>query len=145
MPIPVEPEPTIVQRLALALQGKKTNFVSAWAFCGALYMWMNGLGEAEVAATLATVSTLAATLRAGIAKNGNAVLIVTAGLSMIFLVGCASLGVIDPATGTSPAQDIITAAGETAALFGPVIGAAVPVGLATVLSIIIALGRVQPE
>ena len=134
----------MIVRLQKALEGKKTNLISVWAFCGALYMWMNGLGEAEVSATLATVAALAAALRAGVAKNGAgvAVMAITAG---VFLSGCAALAKIDPGTGTSPAQDIVASVGETAALFGPAIGTAVPIALATVLSVIIALGKAKDE
>jgi len=130
------------QQLNDALSGKKSYFIATWAFCGALYMWMNGIGDAETQAILGTVAAGLATLRSGIAKNGVAVVLiaVTAGF---FLVGCASLGVVDPATGTTPAGDIVTAVGETAALFGPTAGTAVPIGVATVLSILIALGKIK--
>ena len=130
------------QQLNDALSGKKSYFIATWAFCGALYMWMNGIGDAESQAILGTVAAGLATLRAGITKNGAAVLIVavTAGF---FLTGCASLGVVDPATGTSPAQDIVTSVGEVASLFGPVAGTAVPIGIASLLSILIALGKVK--
>ena len=131
-------------KLQAALVGKKTNLISAWAFCGALFMWMNGIGDVEQQAILGTVAALAASLRAGIAKNGAAaVLIIGASASFFLLGGCAALGVVDPATGTSPAQDIVAASAETAALFGPVAATAVPVGLASLLSVIIALGRVS--
>ncbi len=132
----------MIQRLQKALEGKKTNLISAWAFCGALYMWMNGLGEAEVSATLATVAALAASMRAGIARNGGAVALVAI-VAGIFLVGCASLGTIDPATGTSPAQDIVAGTAEALAPFGVGVGTAVPLSLAGILSIIIALGKVK--
>ncbi len=129
------------------LDGKKTNLVSAWVFCGALYMAMNGIGDDQLNALMATVATLAATMRAAQTKAAGLVPVLVGGLavSLLMLGGCASLGMIDPATGTSPAQDIVQAAGETAALFGPVIGAAVPIGLASLLSIIIALGKVEDE
>ncbi len=132
----------MIQGLQKALEGKKTNLISAWAFCGALFMWMNGLGEAEVSATLATVAALAASMRAGLARNGGAVALVaiTAGF---FLVGCATLGVIDPATGTSPAQDIVAGTAEALAPFGVGVGTAVPLALAGILSIVIALGKVK--
>ena len=133
-----------MEQLMKALKGKKTNLIAAWAFCGALFMWMNGFGEAEVSATLATVAALAASLRAGIAKNGTAMVIICGCASLFLLGGCAALGLIDPATGTSPAQDIVVAAGETAALFGPAIGIAVPIGLASLLTVLIALGKVKP-
>lgn len=136
---------TTTERLTASLKGKKTNLISAWAFCGALYMWMNGIGEVESAAILGTVATLAAAMRAGIAKNGNAVLILAVGASFMFLGGCAALGVADPATGTSPAEDIVAAAGTAAALFGPVVGTAVPVGIGSILSILIALGKSKDE
>ena len=134
----------MLEQIQVALQGKKTNFIAAWAFCGALYMWMNGIGEVEEQAILGTVAAGLASLRAGISRNGAAMLIcaLTAG---IFFVGCASLGTVDPATGTSPAQDIVAAAGDAASLFGPVAGVAVPIGLASFLSILIALGKVAPE
>ena len=126
-----------------ALKGKKTNLISAWAFCGALYMWMNGIGEAEQQAILATVAALAASMRAGMARNMPVFLVGGIVASVMFLGGCATLGIIDPATGTSPAQDLVTAITPIAGLFGPIIGTAVPLGLASLLSIIITLGKVK--
>ncbi len=125
------------------LSGKKTNILSAWGFCGALFMVMNGYGDDQISVLLATVATLAATGRAAIKKsNGVVPFLIIGSMAGLFLFnGCASLGVVDPATGTSPAQDIVAAAGTGAALFGPVIGTAVPLGLASVLSILIALGK----
>lgn len=127
------------------LDGKKTNLISAWVFCGALYMAMNGIGDDQLSAIMATVATLAATMRASVAKVGAIVpfMIVGVGASLFLLGGCAALGVIDPASGTSPAQDIVLATGETAALFGTVAGTVVPIGVASLMTILIALGKVK--
>ena len=128
-----------------SLKGKKSYLISIWAGMGALYMWMNGIGEAEQTAILATVAALGASLKAGIVRqNGVAILLVGASASLFFLAsGCATLGAIDPATGTSAAQDLVTASGELASLFGPMAGTIIPVGLGAILSMIITMGKVK--
>ena len=126
-----------------ALKGKKTNLISAWAFCGALFMWMNDIGEAEQQAILATVAALGASLKAGIVRNNVApFLIMGLGTSMFFLAGCAALGEIGPG-GTSPAQDLVASSAELASLFGPMAGTIIPVGLGAILSAIITIGKVK--
>ena len=71
-------------------------------------------------------------------------LMIGACASLFLLAGCAALGTVDPATGTSPAQDIVAGAGDIASLFGPTLGTAIPLGLAGLLSIFIALGKDIP-
>ena len=133
-----------MDQITVWLKGKKTNLISIWAFAGALYMWMNGIGEPEQQAILGTVAAGLAALRAGINKNGTAAAMIACATAGLFLLGgCAALGMVDPATGTSPAQDIVAGVSETAALFGPVAGTAVPIGLASLLTVLIALGKVK--
>ncbi len=126
------------------LEGKKTNLISAWVFCGALYMAMNGIGDDQLNALMATVATLAATMRAAQAKVATLpIIIVGISVSLMMLGGCAALATIDPASGTSPAQDIVVAVGETATLFGPVVGTAAPIVIGTILSLLIAFGKAK--
>ncbi len=134
-----------MNRISEWLVGKKTNLVSAWVFCGALYMAMNGIGDDQLNALMATVATLAATMRAAQTKAAAVAPIVLVGIStsLLMLGGCAALATIDPATGMSPAQDIVVAVGETAALFGPVVGTAAPIVIGTILSLLIAFGKAK--
>ncbi len=132
----------MIERLRKALEGKKTNLISVWVFCGALFMWMNDIGESEQQVILATVAALAASMRAGILKSGAAMFLVAVTAGM-FLSGCASLARVDPGTGTSLAQDIVAGAADIGSLFGPVLGAAIPPGLGGILSIMIALGKAK--
>ena len=131
----------MIARLRVVLQGKKTNLISAWAFCGALFMWMNGIGEIEQQAILASVAALGASLRAGMGKA--TAMFVMMGISGLWMAGCAGLARIDPVTGTSPAQDIVAGASDIGMAFGPAFGTVVPLTLAGVLSIIIALGKAK--
>lgn len=126
------------------LDGKKTNLISAWAFAGALYMVMNDIGDDQISALLATVATIAAAMRASNAKIAKAILPLVIGcLFAGGLVACASLGTIDPSTGTSPAQDITKASGSIASVFGPAVGTAVPLIVGGILSVIVALGKTK--
>ena len=134
----------MINRVREALKGKKTNLISVWAFCGALFMWMNDIGETEQAAILATVAALGASLKAGIVRQAVVpMLLIGLGCSSFFLVGCAALGQIDPASGTSPAQDLVAASSEFASLFGPMAGTVIPLGLGAILSAFITIGKVK--
>ena len=53
------------------LQGKKTHGLAAIGVGMALYMYVNGMTDGEMAAFMALVSGLASTLRAGIEKGGG--------------------------------------------------------------------------
>lgn len=130
------------------LSGRKTYIISATTFVMALAAVLNGWGDAQINSFAAAMAVAVTTMRAGIEKSGNNTpkVIILAFIGFMFLGGCAALGTVDPATGTSPAQDIVAALAEGASLFGPAIGTAVPLAAATVLSIIIALGKVEkPE
>ncbi len=127
------------------LKGRKTYITSAVIFVGALAAVMNGWGDAQINAFAVALATAVATMRAGIEKSGSQVpkIIIVALIGFLFLGGCAALGQVDPETGTSPAQDIVAALAEGASLFGPVVGTAVPTAAATVLAVLIALGKVE--
>lgn len=136
-------------RLNTWLSGRKTYIVSAATFVMALAAVMNGWGDAQINSFAAAMAVAVSTMRAGIEKSGTGTgsntykIIIVAVIGFMFLGGCAALGTVDPATGTSPAQDIVAALAEGASLFGPAIGTAVPLAAASILSIIIALGKVQ--
>jgi len=133
----------MIGRIRDSLKGKKTNLISVWAFCGALFMWMNDIGEVEQQAILATVAALGASLKAGIVRQATVpFLLIGLGISATFLGGCAALGQIGPG-GTSPAEDLVGSAAEIASLFGPLAGTIVPVGLGAILSAIITIGKVK--
>jgi len=127
------------------MSGRKTYITSAAVFVLALAAVMNGWGDAQINAFAVALATAIATMRAGIEKSGSQVLkvIIVAGIGFMFLGGCAALGTVDPASGTSPAQDIVAALAEGSSLFGPAIGTAVPVAAASILSILIALGKTK--
>lgn len=126
------------------LKGRKTYIVSAAIFVGGLAAVMNGWGDAQINAFAVALATAISTMRAGIEKSGSQVpkVIIVALIGFLFLGGCAALGQVDPESGTSPAQDIVAALAEGTSLFGPAVGTAVPLAAASILSIIIALGKV---
>ena len=139
----------IVGQLNAAMSGKKTNLTAAWTFGFALFLVMNGVGvdeagaihlaqdQAGLGALLTAMSAGMATTRAAIAKAAVPI------LGVALFVGCASLATVDPATGTSPAEDIVAAVGAITPLFGPGISAAAGGITSGILSIIIALGKAK--
>lgn len=128
------------------LDGKKTYYITGAMFVIALAAVMNGWGDAQMSAAVGGIAAAMAAMRAGVEKSGGGSttkLIIVALLGLFLLGGCAALGTVDPATGTSPAQDIVAALAEGSSLFGPVIGTAVPLVAATLLSLAISLGKVK--
>lgn len=136
----------MIRKVNRSLRGRKTYIATATMFVFALAAVMNGWGDAQISAAIGSFAAALAASRAGIAKiNGGSTtkLIIVSLLCLFLLGGCAALGEVDPATGTSPAQDIVTALAEGSSLFGPVVGTAVPTAAAAVLAILIALGKVE--
>jgi hypothetical protein len=65
-------------------------------------------------------------------------------VSVFVLAGCASLATVDPATGTSPAQDIMEEVTASSQLLPPPLNMWVPAGAGLVLTLLIALGKAKP-
>lgn len=122
------------------LSGRKTYFLSAAMFTIALTAVLNNWGETELAALAAGIAALTASLRAGVNKSGAAVVMLAATLT---IAGCASLGKVDPVTGTSPAQDIVSATAPLGAMLPKPFNAIVPGVVGSVLALLIALGKVK--
>jgi len=136
----------MITRTKTALEGRKTYIMASVMFVFALASIMNGWGDAQTSAAIGAIGTAFAATRAGLDKNngGSTVrMLLICALCLFLLTGCAGLATVDPATGTSPAQDIVAAVASGASLFGPVIGTAVPTAVAAILAILIAGGKAK--
>jgi hypothetical protein len=141
------------------LKGRKTYFLATGMFSLALAALVNGWGSTEIAALGGSIAALTATMRAAVEKSGPnggpnipkvVILTLATGALLTFMVGCAGLGVVDPATGTTPAQDIVSGAQEFSMILPPPLNTMVPVGVAGLLTILTAIGKAkaaspQPE
>ncbi len=122
------------------LKGRKTYFLSAAMFTIALTAVLNDWGAPEMSALAAGIAALSASLRAGVKSGGIAMLFLAVTLT---IGGCASLGKVDPATGTTPAQDIVTATAPIGAMLPSPFNAIVPGVVGSVLALLIALGKAK--
>ena len=144
------------------LDGKKANMSAGWMFAGAIYLMMTGAtvnpetgdivmlsnGEGQMATILTALSVGLATLRASNTKIQKAlkaaapVLIGTLAVG-VGMAGCAALGVTNPDTGTTPAQDLQEQAVALAALFGPGVAATVSIASGVALNAATVLGQMM--
>lgn len=143
------------------LSGKKANMSAGWMFAGAVALLMNGAqvntetgeivlsaGNGEMATMLAAFSVALATLRASIAKiaqqfNSAAPLIIGTGLLGLYMVGCATLGETNPATGETFAAGIQLEVTNLAPLFGPVLSTIIPIVTGSLLNVATILGQMM--
>lgn len=131
-----------MEQMLKMISGRKSYLSAMLVFNLALWGWLNGELDVEKFGILASVAGMGAGLRASVGKlNGKAAaVLLVAGLASLY--GCASLGTVDPATGTTPAQDIQTGTVEPlAALLPPPFSTIVPIASAGLMTLLIALGK----
>ncbi len=141
------------------LSGKKANLSAGWMFAAAVFLLMSGAqvdqdtgeiilsnGEGGVAAILTALSVALATQRAAITKLTNALKGVTVPLiglaaATIYMVGCATLGDTNPATGQTFAAGIQDEVTNLAPLFGPVLSTIIPLATGSILNLATIIGQ----
>ena len=126
-----------MQQIMTWLSGRKTYIISALGFIYAIAAVTNGWGEAEINATIALISGIGASTRAGINKAAPILL-----LSCVMFVGCAGLGQKGP-DGTTPADNIVAGAVEIATGLPAPWNTAIPAATAGLLSILIGFGKAK--
>ena len=143
------------------LSGKKANLSAGWMFAGAVALLMSGAqvdtdtgeivltaGNGEMAAMLTAFSVALATLRASIAKiatqfASNTPIIIGGIIFGIYAVGCATLGITDPATGEPFSAGIQGEIVNLAPLFGPALSTIIPLVTGSALNIATILGQMM--
>ena len=126
-----------MQQIMQWLSGRKTYIISAIGFVYAIAAVTNGWGAAEINATIALISGIGASTRAGINKATPVLL-----LSCVMFVGCAGLGEKGP-DGTTLASNIVDGSVVVASVLPAPWNMAIPAATAGLLSILIGFGKAK--